>query len=254
MTTTLQYLDNPRFALKEISPGHFNLSYAMNMGGDCVAEYWRNDDPSGNQDAWRYRLPRISGEGGIVYSHPTESGCKLAFVRHLLDRGILGPDERNIHLDERDTALAAEAQANRDKLTGRPRIGDFVIMPDGTVQRCCNDCGDGMQTCFGGSFSVHPASGGVSMSGSLNRSQLWEYFQPTDQTKLGRFWFFHHNRPGAGCGVDVFLPCRVYRLEPFTMTESEARAHPSARSSAKFWGENHRDHLSRVAALMRGEG
>lgn len=65
-------------------------------------------------------------------------------------------------------------------------------------------------------------------------------------------WFFSHNIVGAGRAVDVFLPCRVFQLEPFEMTETEARAHPKAQASAAFWGENHSDHLTVVHKLMKG--
>jgi len=82
---------------------------------------------------------------------------------------------------------------------------------------------------------------------------MWERFKPTDETTKGRFWFFSHDRAGAGRGVDVFLPCRIYELVDFTMTREEAEAHPAAISSREFWGVESRDYLSRVEALMRGE-
>lgn len=37
------------------------------------------------------------------------------------------------------------------------------------------------------------------------------------------------------------------------MTEADARAHPKAKAVAEFLGENHRDHLGAIAALMKGE-
>lgn len=107
-----------------------------------------------------------------------------------------------------------------------------------------------MQTSDGGSYHAS-RSGLASMSGSLYPSQLWEYFTDTGETKAGRFWFFSHGMAGAGRGVDFWMPCRVYRLEPFTMTEDQARAHPKAISAAEFWGQDHREHLSAIRALMQ---
>ena len=82
---------------------------------------------------------------------------------------------------------------------------------------------------------------------------MWERFKPTGETTKGRFWFFSHNRAGAGREVDVFLPCRINELVEFTMTREEAEAHPAAVSVREFWGAKSRDYVNRVEALMRGE-
>ena len=170
-----------------------------------------------------------------------------------LNRRGYTPEGDNSHLDARDTMIAAEIAAAWDARKGvLPRVGDFVRMPNGHMRRCAHGWGGpegGMQTCDGGSFSI-TKSGGASMSGSLYGLQLWEYFQPTTETRPGRFWFFSHGLAGAGRGVDVWLPCAVFDLVPFTMTEEQARAHPKALHSAEFWGENHREHLACIAALM----
>ena len=108
-------------------------------------------------------------------------------VQHLIDAGLIGPSEDNSHLDARNAEIAARAQAARDNFTGRPRLGDFVIMPSGKVERCCAAWDDGMQTTEGGSWHVS-TSGTCSFSGGLNASQLWESFKPTEETRLGRFW------------------------------------------------------------------
>lgn len=155
----------------------------------------------------------------------------------------------NNHLDDRDRAILKERAAAREAITGRPRVGDFVIMPNGVERRCAYAWDDGMQTSDGGSYYLN-SNGTASMSGGLYPSQLWEYFRDTGEVKPGRFWFFSHNVSGAGRGVDVMAPCRVYRLMPFTMSEEQARAHPRAKSSAEFWGENHREHLATISGLM----
>ncbi|TMV67161.1 hypothetical protein FGG78_32370 [Thioclava sp. BHET1] len=172
-------------------------------------------------------------------------------AKHLVAAGLIQPKDDNSHLDDRNRKICAELVRARAALPEVPQVGDFVIMPDGTTERCAYGTAHGMQTCFGGSFHV-AKSGQAGMSGSLNRPRLNEYFQLTQETKLGRFWFFSHNLPGAGRGVDVSLPCRVYRLAPFTLTEAEARAHPKAKRVAECWGENHRDHLAAIVALMEG--
>jgi hypothetical protein len=254
MTTTLDLMQSPRITTGKDDEGRTFIRYAMNgWGADLVATYWQQEPPadlppSVSFDAWRYSLPQIDGKGG-TFSHPTETGCKIMILRHLIDNGYFQPAPDNGHLDDRNKAIAEDIRKAWEARTGRPRVGDFVIMPNGAIERCAHGWDDGMQTCMGGSFHIL-GSGNASMSGSLNGAQLWEYFTPTEETKPGRFWFFSHNIAGAGRGVDLYLPCRVYKLEPFTMTEEEARAHPKAKASAAFWGENHRDHLACVASLM----
>ena len=249
MTSHNQMLAHPHLTFSQTDDGTIEARFDMQgWGGDVVSRYWRQDAPG--RDAWTYDLARINGKGGR-YTHPTEHGCRLMIVQHLIDAGLIGPSEDNSHLDARNAEIAARAQAARDNFTGRPRLGDFVIMPSGKVERCCAAWDDGMQTTEGGSWHVS-TSGTCSFSGGLNASQLWESFKPTEETRLGRFWFFSHGQPGAGRGVDVFLPCRVYRLEPPSMTEAEARAHPVARRCADFWCENSRDHLRKIARLMEG--
>lgn len=260
MTTTLDLINSPRITTGTDHDGRSFIRYSMEgWGEDLIATYWQEPKPhdfpvNASWDGWRYRLPVLwdkngMPKGGMTYSHPTEQGCKIMILRHLIDHGFFQPAEDNGHLDDKNAAIAADIQAARDAITDRPRVGDFVRMPNGSLERCAHAWDDGMQTCFGGSFSIGK-SGLASMSGGLNGSQLWEYFQPTDETKAGRFWFFSHGLAGAGRGVDFWLPCRVYRLAPFSMTEEQARKHPKAIHSGEFWGENHREHLSCIAGLM----
>ena len=260
MTTTLDLINSPRITTGIDHDGRHFIRYSMQgWGADLVATYWPEPKPADHPehaswDGWRYSLPLLWGKdglsrGGATYSHPTEQGCRVMILRHLIDHGLFQPAEDNGHLDDRNAAIAAETIAAREQITGKPRVGDFVRMPNGTLERCASAWDHGMQTCFGGSFYIGK-SGLASMSGSLNASQLWEYFQPTEETKPGRFWFFSHGLAGAGRGVDFWMPCRVYKLVPFTMTEEQARAHHVAKSSAEFWGENHREHLACISGLM----
>ena len=160
--------------------------------------------------------------------------------------------EDNSHLDDENQRIAAEILTNWNTRTGKPRVGDFLRMADGSLKRFCNDTGDGQQTTKGGSYSIGRFAS-VSYSGGLDSPMMWERFKPTEETIKGRFWFFSHNRAGAGRGVDVFLPCRIYDLVDFSMTREEAEAHPAAISARESWGAESRDYLSRVEALMRGE-
>ena len=251
MASTNDLVTHPRLSWEPREDGSTVARFDMQgWGNDILCRYWP-EECSKNRDPWSYSLESIEGKGG-TYSHVSEHGCRIAIVRHLIDAGLIGALEDNSHLDERNAEIAAKLAArHEDAANGRPRVGDFVIMPGGTEQRCSHAWPDGMQTSQGGSFCIH---GGIeaSFSGGLNRDRLWEYFKPTGETRPGRFWFFSHNIVGAGRAVDVYLPCRVFRLEPFGMSEAEARAHPKAQASAKCWGENHAEHLRTIEKLMAG--
>jgi hypothetical protein len=213
---------------------------------DC--EYWH---VGGEGDHWRYRLSGADGPR-YAYSHPSEHGCQIAIKRHFVSVGLVKVPEDNSHLDDENQLIAAGILANWEARTGRPRVGDFLRFPDGSMKRFCNDTGDGQQLTKGGSFSIGRFAE-VSYSGGLERPMMWERFMPTGETTKGRFWFFSHNRAGAGRGVDVFLPCRIYELVDFSMTREEAEAHPVAIACRDFWGAKSGDYQTRVEALMRGE-
>lgn len=254
MTSILSLLSHPRISTSE-DGGKHSISFGMEgWGADVIGTYWQEprpaDLPEGiSWDGWRYSLTRLGDKGGCTYSHATAEGCQIMILRHLLDAGLMPAPIDNSHLDARNAEIAAETQAAWDARTGKPRVGDFVIMPNSTLRRCSHGWDDGMQTSDGGSFHIS-RSGTASMSGSLYPSQLWEYFKETDEVRPGRFWFFSHGMAGAGRGVDVHLPCRVYKLDPFAMTEDEARAHPVAVKAAEFWGDGHLEHQRAIASLM----
>lgn len=252
MATTVETLNNPRISISKGADKITEIRYAMNgWGGDVICKYWQEPGATkGGRDPWTYQLEIIEGRGG-KFSHVSEKGCQIAIARHLIDAGLIGASEDNAHLDNRNQKIAQDIKCARDGHHGAPEVGDFVIMPDGRYERCADGCRFSMQTTEQGSFFVH-ADGTASMSGTLKRGRLLEYYQPTDETKMGRFWFFSHNQAGAGRGVDVFFPCRVWRLVPFAITEENARNHPKARHYATIWGNNHPDHLRVIAALVEG--
>ena len=211
-------------------------------------EYWFI---GGNGDQWNYRLCGADGPR-VSYSHVSEHGCQIAIKRHFIDVGLVNVPEDNSHLDDENKLIAADILANWNARIGKPRVGDFLRMANGSLKRFCNDTGDGQQTTKGGSFSISRGAG-VSYSGGLDSPIMWERFKPTYEAQKGRFWFFSHDRAGAGRGVDVFLPCRIYELVDHSMTREEAEAHPAAISCAEFWGAESSDYQNRVEALMRGE-
>jgi hypothetical protein len=112
-------------------------------------------------------------------------------------------------LDERDQKILDKIMVLRNNIQ-RPRIGDFLRFQTGELERLSHDWGDGFQTSPGGSFFLS-ACGNGSFSGGLNPITPLGRIELTSETLPGRFWFFHHGFPGAGRGVDFFIPCRVYR-------------------------------------------
>ena len=119
------------------------------------------------------------------------------------------------NLDERNTAILERRSAMYDRRSG-PRVGDYVIMPGGQRERFTYDWHDGtMQTGNGGSWYIGELADGhayVSFSGALNPSIAVSQLHDTGETAPGSFWFFDRDIWGAGRGVDVKIPCRVYAL------------------------------------------
>jgi hypothetical protein len=120
------------------------------------------------------------------------------FKYHLVD-----PDEM-----DRGIALERISEWNKDD---HPRIGDYVIMPDGTLERFSHKWNDGMQTSPSGAFYL--GSGGyVSFSGGLNPTISYNRLICTPNYEMGMFWIFHHNDYCADNDIGVQTYCRVYRV------------------------------------------
>jgi hypothetical protein len=94
----------------------------------------------------------------------------------------------------------------------RPRVGDWLVYPDGTGKRFSHDWGNGLQVSAGGSFYL--GNGWVEFSGSLDPSIPDAQIKPTDRTLYGTVWIFHHNDARAHNGVVTDIPCRVYEYTP----------------------------------------
>ena len=112
--------------------------------------------------------------------------------------------------DERDIGLSRARIAAYNEISG-PRVGDFVIMPDGSYERFCYQWPEGMQTCNYGSFHLS-SSGNVSMSGSCNPMISMDKLQLTDEIKEGVFWMFHHDFMTAHNSIGLKIDCRVFRV------------------------------------------
>lgn len=93
-----------------------------------------------------------------------------------------------------------------------PRVGDYIVMPDGSYERAAHVWPDGVQTCTGGSFALD--NGYASMSGSLNPGFPLDKIIPTDEKKEGNFWAFHHNVWTANNAIGIKTSCRVFKVVP----------------------------------------
>ncbi len=112
--------------------------------------------------------------------------------------------------DDRDHKIADE-RVNAFNEIPDPRVGDFVILPDGKYQRFSHEWPDQIQTCDEGSFYI--GKGYVSMSGGLDPGYKKEQIIKTDGIKPGHFWFFHHDDHCGSNSVGLIMDCRVYRVE-----------------------------------------
>jgi hypothetical protein len=130
-------------------------------------------------------------------------------IRNILSSKTEVFRDHTIEPDHRDHAIA-ELRINEWNKDKAPRVGDYVIMPDGTIERFSYRWDEGIQTCKSGSFYL--GTGYASMSGGLNPSIPNEKIQKTDEKKIGIFWFFHHDYATAYASVGVRAECRVYRV------------------------------------------
>ncbi|MEH2525842.1 MULTISPECIES: hypothetical protein [unclassified Bradyrhizobium] len=117
-------------------------------------------------------------------------------------------------LDQRDQNILAARVTAWEGVQG-PRVGDYVIMPDGEYRRFTHDWGADIQTtCKGASGSFYFGTGYMDYSGGLDPALLKSRLVPTDEIKPGPVWFFHHNERRAHNGVYALVDCRVYRYVP----------------------------------------
>lgn len=116
-----------------------------------------------------------------------------------------------MQLDAKNQELLAKRRAWFEART-IPMVGDYVRFVDDVERRISYrwDFGDAtVQTSAGGSFYIDV--GVVSFSGGLYPSIAVSTLTLTEERKSGRFWFFDHDISGAGRGIEVSMPCRVWR-------------------------------------------
>jgi hypothetical protein len=120
-----------------------------------------------------------------------------------------------LEFDAKDLELATQAVTAREFIQG-PRVGDFVVMPDGESRRFTHRWPIDIQTSIkgsdgGGGFFIY-GDGSVSFSGSLDRAIPLTQLQQLDESRQGRFWFFHHGWTKAHNAVSFYAPCRVFQV------------------------------------------
>lgn len=118
-------------------------------------------------------------------------------------------------IDDKDAALLAARIESWEARPG-PRVGDFCIWPGGWVERFSyhwdTDSEKGsLQTARGGSFHIS-RDGYASFSGGLEPPVMIKRLRELPEKRPGAFWFFSHEIMGAGRGIDVFMPCRVFKV------------------------------------------
>lgn len=116
------------------------------------------------------------------------------------------------NLDQINTKILVKRKRKFNSHAG-PRVGDFVKMLDGTLQRFCHDWGDEIQTTdgkFGASFHLYK-SGCSDFSGGLNPAIPKTKLEQTEEIEYGSFWFFSHDEVKAHNGIYVKIPCRVFK-------------------------------------------
>lgn len=125
-------------------------------------------------------------------------------------------DYQRPEFDARDGEILAANIAAWNKREGA-RVGDWCRMPDGEMRRFTYAWDDGLQTThnrIGGLGSFYFGGGYMNYSGCLDRIIAHERIFPTEETKPGAAWFFHHNQAGAHKGVYFNVDCRVFEVKP----------------------------------------
>jgi hypothetical protein len=104
--------------------------------------------------------------------------------------------------DAIDERIRMEREAKWQQREG-PRVGDFVIMQDGTLRRFTHDWDNALQTTVRdcpGSFYFDRA-GYMSYSGGLDPCIPKCRLTDTGQVASGKVWFFHHDEHRGHNGV-----------------------------------------------------
>lgn len=208
---------NNRYSVTMTVPGAYGI--------EVKCSFWRNDYEGVEIDPWRYQLDQFEPQNGEThyrgpFSHHDKKGCLIAIYKYMVNLGVIEVPTDNSHLDEIDAAIVAQMKLEWiERSYGRPSVGDFVQFADGSFKRCCNEVSAGQQVTTALEHSYFAGRlGSVNYSGGLESDIPWDQIIEKKGERIpGRFWFFHHNRSGAGRGVDFYMPCRV-----FSVIEAEA--------------------------------
>lgn len=110
------------------------------------------------------------------------------------------------------TILAVRVQAWNAR--PGPRIGDKIIMLDGSIRRLAHDTGDDLQTTSKSAPTdqrYYLGHGYCSFSGTLGELIPKNTIEDTGQIDHAPIWFFSHDQARAFNGVHATIPCRLYR-------------------------------------------
>ena len=118
--------------------------------------------------------------------------------------------------DARDEELVLARVKLRDAIPG-PRVGDFVRMPDGRIERFTYDWGTDIQTTsqgFGEGSHYLTREGVASYSGALDEALPKGCLEEQLDCLMGNFWIFHRDISAAHNGVTFSIPCRLFHYTP----------------------------------------
>lgn len=95
-----------------------------------------------------------------------------------------------------------------------PRIGDKIIMRDGSIRRLAHDYGSDLQTTSSsapGDQRYYLGHGYCSFSGTLGEIIPKDAIEDTGDIEDAPIWFFNHDQAMAFNAVHASIPCRIYR-------------------------------------------
>jgi hypothetical protein len=116
-----------------------------------------------------------------------------------------------ITFDEKDAGLLGTAIRFR-AISFKPLVGDYCIRQSGEVCRLAYETKDRFNVThkvMKGSFHLHDL-GTMSYSGAFPETVRKADLVARGDLRSATCWMFHHGISGAGRGVDVIMPCRVF--------------------------------------------
>jgi hypothetical protein len=110
------------------------------------------------------------------------------------------------------TILAARTEAWQSRQGAR--VGDKIIMTDGSMRRFAHDYGSELQTTSARQANdqrYYLGHGYCAFSGTLGDLISKSDIADTGLTEPAAVWFFHHDQARAFNAVHAAIPCRVFR-------------------------------------------